>query len=49
MIRNPSDRGVVVLLDDRFAHSEYKKYYPRDLEFKVSSTPLENLQEFFRE
>ena len=29
VIRTQEDRGVVLLLDDRFAHSEYTRLFPR--------------------
>ena len=30
LVRTPTDRGVVVLLDRRFAQPAYSRYFPRD-------------------
>lgn len=32
VIRTAQDRGVVLLLDERFAKSEYRKMFPREWE-----------------
>ena len=36
MIRTPKDRGVILLLDDRFLRREYQELFPREWEhFKL--------------
>ncbi|MBR0119306.1 MAG: hypothetical protein IJM01_04165, partial [Eubacterium sp.] len=30
VIRTPEDRGVILLLDDRFLRSEYTREFPRE-------------------
>jgi len=44
VIRTQEDRGVVLLLDDRFARTEYTRLFPRhwhQLQYLRSTTELE--------
>ena len=44
VIRTPEDKGVVLLLDDRFAKPEYQRLFPphwRHLQYLQSSAALE--------
>ena len=44
VIRTQEDRGVVILLDDRFARTEYTRLFPRhwhQLQYLRSTTELE--------
>jgi len=47
-IRSETDRGAVILLDERFKWANYRKCYPTDFEFIVTETPVKYLQRFFR-
>ena len=52
LVRTETDRGVIVLLDQRFAQPTYSRYFPRDWyddspsELIVRS-PREEIERFF--
>ncbi|MFH1056140.1 MAG: ATP-dependent DNA helicase [Candidatus Altiarchaeota archaeon] len=46
-IRSETDRGAIVLLDDRFKWANYRKCFPTDFEFIVTETPEKYLKRFF--
>ena len=42
VIRTPDDRGVIVLLDDRFTKEEYRGMFPREWE-RVEAAQVKNV------
>jgi DNA excision repair protein ERCC-2 len=46
-IRSESDRGVCVFIDERFLWGNYKKVFPSEMEFLVSTQPEKSIKEFF--
>jgi DNA excision repair protein ERCC-2 len=46
-IRSETDRGAIVLLDERFRWGNYRKCFPSDFEFIVTETPDKYLKRFF--
>jgi DNA excision repair protein ERCC-2 len=46
-IRSETDRGAIILLDERFKWGNYRKCFPSDFEFIVSETPEKYLTRFF--
>lgn len=46
-IRSETDRGVIVLLDERFAWENYRKCLPDDMDFKVSMMYEDRIERFF--
>ncbi|MFH1125534.1 MAG: ATP-dependent DNA helicase [Candidatus Altiarchaeota archaeon] len=46
-IRSETDRGAIILMDDRFRWANYRKCLPDDFEFKTTETPEEHLEKFF--
>jgi DNA excision repair protein ERCC-2 len=46
-IRSESDRGAVILLDERFKWANYRKCFPSDFEFLVTEIPEKYLKRFF--
>ncbi len=49
LIRSEKDRGVVVLMDERYTWKNYRKAFPRDLEFIVTTEPEKYAASFFHE
>lgn len=52
VIRTADDRGVILLLDERFAYGEYKKYFPRewkDCRNVTAGTAEEEISRFWRQ
>jgi DNA excision repair protein ERCC-2 len=47
-IRSETDRAAVVLLDKRFMHSSYRKYYPEDVRPRPAGDLGGNLRSFYR-
>lgn len=46
-IRSETDRGVIILMDDRFLWRNYSKCFPGDFEFIVSEMPEKYVRKFF--
>jgi len=46
-IRSETDRGAIVLMDDRFNWQNYKKCFPKDMNFIVTEKPEEHVGKFF--
>lgn len=46
-IRSETDKGVIVLMDERFKWRNYSKCIPRDFGFIVSETPERYVKRFF--
>ncbi|RLI85709.1 MAG: hypothetical protein DRO76_05095 [Candidatus Altiarchaeales archaeon] len=46
-IRSETDKGVIVLMDERFRWRNYSKCFPRDFEFIVSEIPERYVKRFF--
>lgn len=49
VVRTPEDRGVVVLVDDRFARADHASFFPRDWSPVVSDAPWREVEAFFAE
>ena len=49
VIRTPTDQGIIVYLDKRYAWDNYKKCFPPTMELKVSHSPLEDVKAFWNE
>ncbi len=49
VIRSDSDRGAVVLLDERFKWANYAKCFPKDMELLLTRDPAFVVSEFFRQ
>ena len=47
-IRSEKDYGMVVLMDYRFKQPRYRKYFPDDFDFVVTSEPERECREFFK-
>jgi len=47
-IRSETDKGVIVFLDERYSWPMYRKYFPRDMDIKISRSFVEDIEEFFR-
>ena len=48
VIRTDEDRGVILLLDDRFRDQRYREVFPREWE-KVGICNIENMKELLEE
>ncbi|MBN2518359.1 MAG: ATP-dependent DNA helicase [Candidatus Altiarchaeota archaeon] len=46
-IRSESDRGAIVLMDDRFKWKNYKKCFPEDFQFIITEKPEIYIRKFF--
>jgi DNA excision repair protein ERCC-2 len=46
-IRSETDRGAIILLDERFKWANYRKCYPSDFEFITTEQPVKYLERFF--
>jgi len=46
-IRSETDRGAIVLMDERFKWQNYRKCFPKDFEFVVSELPAKYVRRFF--
>jgi DNA excision repair protein ERCC-2 len=46
-IRSESDKGAIVLMDERFKWHNYSKCFPSDFEFTVSEIPEKYIKRFF--
>lgn len=47
-IRQSSDRGLIVLMDERYAWQNYLKCIPTDWVYKVTKEPETHVKEFFK-
>lgn len=47
LIRSENDRGVVILIDDRFLLRKYLRCFPKDFEFLVTRAEEKAVREFF--
>lgn len=47
-IRSETDRGVVIFLDNRYMWQQYKKCFPKDMNFKITDKPENYIREFFK-
>src|SRR3989338_3895900 len=45
-IRSKDDKGVIVFLDERYTWKNYFKCFPKDWQFKISSSPVTEITEF---
>lgn len=48
-IRSETDRGAIVLMDDRFKWRNYRKCFPRDMKSIVTEKPEMYLEKFFKQ
>ena len=46
-IRSETDKGAIILMDERFKWKNYSKCFPLDMEFIVTETPEKYLKRFF--
>jgi len=46
-IRSETDKGVIVLLDERFSWKNYRKCFPKDFEFITTEIPSKYIRRFF--
>jgi DNA excision repair protein ERCC-2 len=46
-VRSERDRAAIVYLDERFAWANFRKCFPRDFDFVVSSEPHKLVKRFF--
>ena len=46
-IRSETDKGVIVFLDERFAWDNYKRCFPKDMEFKITNLYEDRIRRFF--
>ncbi|ODS41996.1 MAG: hypothetical protein MSIBF_01205 [Candidatus Altiarchaeales archaeon IMC4] len=46
-IRSETDRGVIVLMDERFKWQNYMRCFPKDYKFILSEKPEEHVKRFF--
>ncbi|HID08630.1 TPA: hypothetical protein EYP13_00205 [Candidatus Micrarchaeota archaeon] len=49
VIRSESDRGVIVLLDERYAWKNYFRVLPRDWDPVITEDPLPYIERFWRQ
>jgi DNA excision repair protein ERCC-2 len=47
-IRSEEDKGVIILMDERFKQSRYAKCFPKDFKFNTSDNINAQLKQFFR-
>lgn len=47
-IRSESDRGAIILMDDRFKWQNYAKCFPKDMKFITTEIPEEHVRRFFK-
>lgn len=47
-IRSEEDKGVIILMDERFKQSRYAKCFPEDFKFNTSDNINNQLKQFFR-
>lgn len=48
LVRGPQDRGVVVLIDRRFAWRDYTAFYPESWAWRQAQDPARSVAEFWR-
>jgi DNA excision repair protein ERCC-2 len=46
-IRSETDRGAIILMDERFRWANYAKCFPQDYDFIVTETPEKYIKKFF--
>lgn len=47
LIRSSEDKGVIILMDDRYAELKYSQFYPKDFDFIVSDYINMHITKFF--
>jgi DNA excision repair protein ERCC-2 len=47
-IRSKEDKGVRIFLDERYQWQNYNKCFPKDWQIKITRTPIELIEEFFK-
>lgn len=47
-IRSETDKGVMIFLDERYKWDNYFKCFPKDKHFRITKTPVEMINEFFK-
>jgi DNA excision repair protein ERCC-2 len=47
-IRSETDRGAIVLMDDRFNWKNYKRAFPKDMNFIITEKPEMYVEKFFK-
>lgn len=47
-IRMETDKGVIAFLDERYNWASYKKYFPEDLNIKITNNPEIEIEHFFK-
>ncbi|MCX6695586.1 MAG: ATP-dependent DNA helicase [Candidatus Altiarchaeota archaeon] len=47
-IRSETDRGAIILMEERFRWANYRKCFPTDFEFTVTETPAKYLEKFWK-
>ena len=47
LIRSEKDRGVMVLMDKRFAQSEYSRCFPPDFEAELTGDAAGRVADFY--
>ncbi len=48
VIRSETDKGVIVLMDERYTWRNYRKTFPRDIELIVTLEPEKYVAKFFQ-
>jgi DNA excision repair protein ERCC-2 len=46
-IRSETDKGAIILMDERYRWANYRKCLPDDFQFKITERPEEHLKKFF--
>ena len=46
-IRSETDRGVILLLDERYLWKQYSRFFPQDWNVRVSRDYVQEIEEFF--
>ncbi|MBS3130950.1 ATP-dependent DNA helicase [Candidatus Woesearchaeota archaeon] len=46
-IRSEKDHGIIIFLDERFAWQNYYKFFPKDMDFKISRVYESRIEDFF--
>ncbi len=47
VIRTDTDKGVIVFIDARFHWENYRKCFPKDMQFVISKDPTKEIEKFF--
>lgn len=46
-IRSETDKGIIMFLDERYSWPVYRKCFPPELNIKITTKPLEEIEKFF--